>query len=81
MDRAATEVTDEWYRIEFNQEYDDSQFIADMQTYDGPDLANLRYRNLTGTGVDVKVEEEQSGDEETAHTTEVVGYAVFEKSQ
>ena len=52
-----------------------------MQTYYGTDTANLRYRNLTGTGVDIKVEEEQSRDTETAHTSETVGYAVFERSQ
>ncbi|WP_458189550.1 hypothetical protein [Haladaptatus sp. NG-WS-4] len=73
-------VTDEWSQISFQQEYDTPQFVADLQTFDGPDTANLRYRNLSGTGVEVKVEEEQSADTETNHTTEAVGYAVFEDS-
>ncbi|WP_458208804.1 hypothetical protein [Haladaptatus sp. NG-SE-30] len=73
-------ITDQWSRITFQQEYDTPKFVASMQTFNGPDTASLRYRNLSGTGVDVKVEEEQSADDETAHTAEVVGYAVFENS-
>ncbi|WP_423743497.1 hypothetical protein V5735_10620 (plasmid) [Haladaptatus sp. SPP-AMP-3] len=76
--RTGMNVTDEWYRVDFQQQYDSPRFIADMQTFHGLDTAELRYRNLTGTGVEVKVEEEQSGDEETGHATETIGYAVFE---
>ncbi|WP_227356325.1 hypothetical protein [Haladaptatus salinisoli] len=78
--RTGTTVTDGWSRIDFQQQYETPRFIADLQTFNGPDTANLRYRNLSGTGVEVKVEEEQSADAETAHTQEAVGYAVFEGS-
>jgi hypothetical protein len=81
VQRTSRVVTDSWYRIDFQQQYDSPKFITDIQTYYGTDPANLRYRNLTGTGVDIKVEEEQSRDTETAHTSETVGYTVFEGSQ
>jgi hypothetical protein len=38
----------------------------------------LRWDNKDLTGVDVKVEEEQSRDSETDHSTEVVGYLVIQ---
>ncbi|SIR73158.1 hypothetical protein SAMN05421858_3486 [Haladaptatus litoreus] len=71
-------VTDQWTQIDFQQEYETPRFVAGLQTFNGLDPANLRYRNLSGTGVEVRVEEEQSADTETAHTTEAVGYVVFE---
>ncbi|WP_049969120.1 hypothetical protein [Haladaptatus cibarius] len=80
VQRTGDSITDEWTRLSFEQQYDDPKFVADMQTFDGQDTANLRYRNLTGTGVDIRVQEEQSADTETAHTTEAIGYAVFEGS-
>ena len=52
-------------------------FLADMQTTDGGDTANLRYQNKDLYGVDVQIDEEQSSDAETFHTTEVVGYMLF----
>ncbi|WP_458208956.1 hypothetical protein [Haladaptatus sp. NG-SE-30] len=78
--RTGTAVDENWTRLTFDQQYEQPQFIADLQTFNGPDTATLRYRNLTSTGVEVKVEEEQSADTETNHTTERVGYAVFEGS-
>ncbi|MFC4549086.1 S8 family peptidase, partial [Halorussus sp. GCM10023401] len=76
--RTADAVDHGWHRIDFERSYDDPHFVADMQTYHGPDTAGLRYRNLTGSSVEVRVEEEESVDAETAHGTEVVGYAVSE---
>ena len=52
-------------------------FLADMQTTDGGDTANVRWQDKDPYGVDVKIVEEQSGDSETSHTTEVVGYMVL----
>ncbi|WP_458190391.1 hypothetical protein [Haladaptatus sp. NG-WS-4] len=76
--RTDTAIDDNWATLTFDQQYEQPQFVADMQTFNGPDTANLRYRNLSGTGVEIKIEEEQSADNETNHTTEAVGYAVFE---
>lgn len=78
--RTPDTVTHRWHQINFQQTYESPLFITDMQTFDGPNTAGLRYRNLTDTGVEVFVEEEQSKDSETYHTTEVVGYAVIETS-
>jgi hypothetical protein len=52
-------------------------FLADMQTTDGNDTANLRRQNKDLYGIDIKITEEQSRDSEINHTTEVVGYMVF----
>jgi hypothetical protein len=49
-----------------------------MQTTDGGDTAAVRWQNKQADGIEVKVEEEQSRDVETNHTTEVVGCMVFE---
>jgi subtilisin family serine protease len=76
-DRTSDSVTDTWSRLEFTSSYDTPQFLADMQTFDGSDSAGLRYRQLSNTDVEVKVEEERSADTETDHTTEVVGYFVL----
>jgi hypothetical protein len=52
-------------------------FVAAMQTTNGRDTATLRYRNLMQSGVELKVEEEQSKDSETKHGLESVGYLAF----
>ncbi|MCZ6907083.1 MAG: fibronectin type III domain-containing protein, partial [Deltaproteobacteria bacterium] len=62
----------------FNESFIDSPvFLADMQTTDGSDTATVRWENKDPFGVEVKIEEEQSRDSETRHTTEMVGYMVF----
>jgi hypothetical protein len=73
-----TSAHEEWRRIDFEQDYEDPKFVAGIQTFHGPNTANLRYRDLSASGVEVHVEEEQSQDEETLHRYERVGYAVFE---
>ena len=52
-------------------------FLADMQTTNGKDTANLRWQNKDFYGIDIKITEEQSRNSEIRHTTEVVGYMVF----
>ncbi|WP_266081641.1 hypothetical protein [Haladaptatus caseinilyticus] len=75
--RTAEIVSDSWTQIEFEQRYTNPKFVAGLQTFNGLDTANIRYRNLTSTSVEIKVEELQSKDSETAHIKEEVGYAVF----
>jgi hypothetical protein len=71
-------VTDGWYSFDFGQSFaQNPAFVAAMQTNDGANPATLRYQSLTTSGVQVKVEEEQSTDSETNHTTERVGYLAF----
>ncbi|WP_227379815.1 S8 family peptidase [Haladaptatus halobius] len=74
-------VTQTWHSTEFDRLYEEPIFIADMQTYDGGDPAALRYRNLRDSTVDVRIEEEQSRDAETNHTTEALGYFVIDGQQ
>ena len=52
-------------------------FLADMQTTDGGDTANLRWQNKDFYGIDIKITEEQSRDSDMNHTTEVVGYMIL----
>ena len=52
-------------------------FIADMQTTNGGDTANLRWTNRDEWSVDVWVSEEQSKNVEMRHVAETVGYLVL----
>jgi len=53
--------------------------IGSQETRDGADGGWLRRCNLTNSEVGVAIEEDQSSDSERAHTTEIVGLAIFEK--
>jgi PKD repeat protein len=67
------------YPIEFADSFVGAPiFLADMQTLDGGDTANVRYSGLTPSAVQVWVDEEQSKDSEVRHTTEAIGYIAFE---
>ena len=67
-------VKEEWYNVPFTRNLPAAPAVlASMQTVNGADVAGLRFQNRTTTSVDVKVEEEQSSDEEVGHATEVVG--------
>ncbi|MCZ6916527.1 MAG: GH25 family lysozyme, partial [Gemmatimonadetes bacterium] len=54
-------VGSEWHTLSFAQSYSDAVLLAGIQTFDGSDPAALRYKNLTSTGAEIKVEEEASG--------------------
>lgn len=51
---------------------------TDMQTTDGGDTAALRTVNSSAASLTVMVEEEQSKDSETSHTTEEAGYIAIQ---
>lgn len=68
-----------WTKLSFENEYEEPVFLADLQSFDGPDTASIRYRNLTNTGVEVRIEEERSDDDEAWHTDERVGYLIVER--
>lgn len=71
-------VTNNWTTIPFAVALPANPFaFAAMQTEDGSDTAALRYRDLSSTGMDIKVEEEQSYDDEVGHTSENIGYIIF----
>lgn len=71
-------VADDWKQVEFDGTYENPRFLADIQTYDGRDTANLRYRTLDESGVDLVVEKERSDDDETDHRTDSVATFVVE---
>jgi serralysin len=48
-----------------------------MQTHDGGDTSGVRYKDLNDKTVTVFIEEETSKDDETDHTTEVIGFIVL----
>jgi hypothetical protein len=52
-------------------------FVAEMQTTDGGNTANLRWRQKTATGLQLQVSEEQSLDAELDHNPETVGYVAI----
>jgi PKD repeat protein len=76
--RTANAVTQERHTIAYASAFNaPPMFLADMQTTDGGDTADLRCKSLTNVSVDVWVDEEQSKDGETDHTSEVVGYLLM----
>jgi len=71
-------ITDAWQTIVYNETFmNPPVFLADMQTNDGWNTANLRWQDKDFYGIDIKIAEEQSRDSEITHVTEVVGYMVF----
>ncbi|MDJ0780928.1 MAG: malectin domain-containing carbohydrate-binding protein [Desulfosarcinaceae bacterium] len=52
-------------------------FLAAMQTTDGNDTANIRWRNKSAASVEIHIDEERSRDKETNHTSEAIGYMIF----
>jgi hypothetical protein len=56
-------VTHEWFNQPFGAQAGDGTkpaFFGQMQTFNGPDTATLRYQNLDNNGATFKVEEEKS---------------------
>ncbi|QLE00117.1 T9SS type A sorting domain-containing protein [Galbibacter sp. BG1] len=76
--RTARQFTENWYSINFFLPMENPVFLTSMQTTNGIDTAVLRFKNLTSTSVQLKVQEEKSKDEEVKHATEVGGYVLFE---
>ena len=58
--------------------FTDSAVQAETHTLDGPDTATVSIASQTNNTVGVFIDEEQSRDGETNHTTEVVGIIAFE---
>lgn len=80
MEMGATgPVNHNWKTLNFKQTYPGTPFFAaNMLTTNEMDTAMLRYKQLTTSTVQVKVEEEQSLDSETNHANEKVGWLAIE---
>lgn len=75
------QVTRDPHFITFNQGFPDTPVcLADMQTFDGLDTANLRTVYKDAYGLELKVTEETSKDSEIYHTNEVIGYMAIEQN-
>lgn len=59
--------------------FSDGVVLAETQTVDGGDTASVMIDGQTGSTVGVFIDEEQSQNTETNHTTEVVGIVAFEE--
>lgn len=71
-------VAHKWETIRFENRFEDPVFLAAVQSFNGWQTCNLRHRRLTGSSVDIHIQEERSQDAETYHTYEDVGYLVIE---
>lgn len=71
-------VTKNWFDVAFQTELIDLPFFfATMQTNQGNNTAVIRYQSISNTSALIKVEEEQSKDEEVNHNRENVGYLII----
>ena len=74
-----TTVDENWYSLSYDQCYSDPVTLIKMGSFYGGDIANLRFQNPSGTGLEVFVEEEMCSDSEVAHTEEDVHYWVLSR--
>lgn len=80
INKTSDSVTHNFYTIQFSQNFlTTPMFVADMQTCDSINTANVRWQNKDAYAVEVQIDEEQSKDNEIRHNTEVVGYMVFSR--
>lgn len=71
-------ITQNWSNISFGTQFPEQPaFFAGMQTAWEGDTATVRSKDLSATAASVKIEEEQSKDQEVRHYREVVGYLVI----
>ncbi|MGI6656354.1 MAG: PKD domain-containing protein [Desulfobulbus sp.] len=72
------EVTHAWFKTNFTTKAGSMPMVlADLQTRNDNDTAALRIQQVSPSGFEVKVEEEQSRDQETSHSAETVGYLML----
>ena len=72
-------VTHLLYDIDFGEAPREGGFLAAMQSLDGPDTAAVRLADLSSTGASVFIEEEQAGNPEIVHTTEILGWIALDQ--
>ncbi len=69
------EVSRNWHNIDFEAKFTDiPHLFASLASYDDPDPAGLRYRNLNSNRVQIMIEEDRSLDSELRHSTEIVDF-------
>ncbi len=71
-------INNSFTRFSFDRAYVRPCALADMNTLNGGDTANLRYRKLRVRSVRLRIDEEKSANAEVAHVAERVGLLVIE---
>jgi hypothetical protein len=80
--RTDTLVTDVFYAYTFAESFSETPVIlGDMQGMKGSDPAQLRLRNATSAGFEVRVDEDESKDSEVVHAAETAGYMAFSSGE
>lgn len=80
--KTGANVTDAWKAITFGSTVRQPLVFAQSQTSNGADPFVIRRRNLTSTGVEIFLQEDQSADAETAHASaEDVGFLVLGETE
>ncbi|WP_035614510.1 DUF1800 family protein [Haloferula sp. BvORR071] len=80
--KTGANVTDAWKTITFGSTVRQPLIFAQSQTNNGVDPFTIRRRNLSGTGVDIFLQEEQSAGTETVHGNgEDVGFLVLGETE
>lgn len=81
-DSGGDNVDDSFDTISFSStSFSDQPIMAvNAQTFNGTDTAHPRYRNVSTTNFQAMIEEEESADSETGHTTERIGYLAVDSS-
>ncbi|MFC1691315.1 hypothetical protein ACFL0W_03975 [Nanoarchaeota archaeon] len=74
--RTERTVNHNWHGISLMSLKQLFSFIAEVQTSNGADTADIRYKNLDSHGVEIMIQEERSLDSETRHNEEIVGYLI-----
>ena len=73
-------VDSNWGTINYSATITDPQTFLSMQTFNDSDTAALRHRLPTSSGIGLRLEEEASGDSETSHSSETIGWLVIGQS-
>ncbi|MBE9147549.1 hypothetical protein IQ257_03270, partial [Coleofasciculus sp. LEGE 07092] len=71
-----TNLDHNWQTIILNQNYINPVVIVSDPTFNGPDPATVRLRNVTGNSFELRIQETNYKD--NIHTTEIVSYLVVE---
>ena len=72
------EVNHNFYYLPYNETFlNVPHFLADMQTMNDGDTANVRWQDKDHYGIEIHISEEQSKDAELKHKNENVGYIII----
>ncbi len=71
-------VKHKWYTLNYGEKFEEVPlFLAALTPQTGGNTATLRYTNRGDSSIQLKVEEEQSKDNEVRHSRETVSYLIF----